>query len=171
MMRLILLVSTLLLATMPASHARLTRIWSYNDLAKEADVVMIVSVSSVSERTGTKEDFHGQPFDSVLTKFKVHSVLKGKYDATSFDLHHVAYPTDTCVIANGWVFQWFDKPDEFFLVFLKSATSGALEPVSGQEDLKWSFGSLSPDFPTRIRSSAQPDGGPNSRPAGARGSP
>ena len=173
MMRLTLLFSALLVLATPALHARLVRTWSYDELAKEADVVLIVSVATASERTGAQEDFHGQSFDAVRTKFKVHAELKGKYDATSFDLHHVAYPTDTRVIANGWGFQWFDKPDEFFLVFLKSAASGSLEPVSGQEDLKMSFASLQPDFLTRLKTSAQPSGGANSHQpaAGARSSP
>ena len=155
-MRLTLLLSALLVMTVPALHARAVRMWSYNDLAKEADTVLIVSVSAPSERTGTQEDFHGQLFDAVRTKFWVHAVLKGKYDALSFELHHVAYPKDTGGIANGWCFQWFDKPDEFFLIFLKTTGSGSSAPLTGQEDLKRSFASLPPDFATLRKPRTQP---------------
>ena len=154
-MRLTLLLSALLVMTAPALYARVVRGWSYDDLAKEADTVLIVSVSAPSERTGKQEDFHGQPFDTVQTKFKVHAVLKGKYSTPSYELRHIAYPTTTYCMVNGWEFRWFNQPDEFFLVFLKMTGPGSFVPLTGQEDLKWSFVSLLPDFATLLKPRTQ----------------
>jgi hypothetical protein len=138
-MKKFLLISVLLLMTV-SSHARVVKLWSYDEMTKKADVILIISVSEPSNREislnkpvydyedkvrtkftlvdTVKAASDSDSKEKVQTKFKVLAVLKGKYEKTSFELHHLAYRKDNeRIIINGCHFLWFDKRDEVFWLF------------------------------------------------------
>ncbi|RLA03898.1 MAG: hypothetical protein DRQ54_10190, partial [Gammaproteobacteria bacterium] len=154
-MRLLTVLSMLFTLSTSLSHARGVTIWAYEDLVKDSDVVMIASLFEASKRTGTQELFlsefarkrgaEGFKVDSVLTKFTVMAVVKGEYDSIYLELHHHAYPEDFGPILNEWGFEWYEKINETFLVFLKRDHSRRLGPTAGYGDLVISFVKMVPD--------------------------
>ena len=152
-----MLAAIILATTTSASHARPVHLWSYDELARKADLVLIVSVAKPTERTGAQETFHSGQLDKVRTELKVHAVLKGKYDSANIELMHLAEPIDPHILfVDGWGFMWFKERDDMFLVFLIKSDDGKLAPVTGQEDLNISFVKIPPDMPTGL-AKAQPN--------------
>lgn len=139
------------LVSAPASQARFFGLWSYDELSRKAELILIVSVSSVSERTGDQVDIQGKIFDSVSTTFEVKAVLKGQYEDDSLELNHLDYRQDAEVIFGVYFFQWFHQPETMFLAFLQKDDSGNLQPVTGQFDLHQSFYALPMDRATAVR--------------------
>lgn len=144
-MRYTTLISVILGLTTQLTIGRPAPISNYDELENESDLILILSVNQVSERTGVQTEFHGQSVDKVCTKFDVLAVLKGKYDSKNFDLNHFTYPKDRMkenkvrIIKDGWSFQWFSKMDHTYLAFLKKTDEGTHIPVTGQEDLAIAF--------------------------------
>ena len=152
-MRSIMLAAIILATTTSASHARPVHLWSFDELARKADLVLIVSVAKPTERTGAQETFHGRKLDKVRTELKVHAVLKGNYDSANIELLHLAEPIEIdphILFMDGWGFRWFSERDDMFLVFLIKSDDGKLAPVTGQEDLNISFVQIPPDGPTGL---------------------
>lgn len=128
----------------PLSYARGIRIWDYEDLVNDSDVVMIVSVFEPSKRTGTQEVFKNFKVDSVLTKFTVMAVVKGEYDSVFLVLHHHAYPEGHPRL-NPLRFEWYDQINETFLVFLWMDDAGNVGPTAGYSDLGISIVKMVPN--------------------------
>jgi len=130
----------LLLFTSLTLNARLVRLWSYTDLEKESDVILLCRVDSPSQRTDKKikKSGWGGQYDEVITGFNIEAKLKGEYPFEYFQLHHLAYPKDQQLIPNRCPLSWFPKKGEFFLIFLKR-DGEALNPTSGYCDSYSSF--------------------------------
>jgi hypothetical protein len=145
-MRTVVLMAMILATSALVSQARLKNDWTYDEMAKKAELILMVSVDKPSERTGAQELFHEREFDKVQTGFRVDAVLKGKYEGAATELQHLAYPKNGQHIVNGWTFKWFPDKDEMYLVFLKRAEDGKLVPLTGQEDFGDSFLKLVPNY-------------------------
>jgi hypothetical protein len=122
------------------SSARPVRLWSYTDLEKESDVILLCQVDSPTSRTTKKVKKPGWDglCDEVITGFNIQAKLKGEYPFDYFQLHHLAYPEDVTMVPNGCGFSWFPKKNECFLIFLKSDEQH-LNPTSGYCDSYSSF--------------------------------
>lgn len=138
-MKLLDLVAIILLAG-SVMEARPVRLWSYQDLEKESDVVLICRVDAPTSRTKNKvrlPNWDGE-YDVVVTGFTVEAPLKGDYELSYFQLHHLAYPEDNSIVVNGCGHVWFSEKERFYLVFL-SWKDGKLQPTSGDCDSNFSF--------------------------------
>lgn len=139
-------------------NARPVRLWSYTDLEKESDVILLCRVDSPSSRTGKKikkSGGYGQ-YDEVITGFNIQAKLKGEYPFEYFQLHHLAYPEDRQVIVNGCGLSWFPNEGEFFLIFLKQ-DGEELNPTSGYCDSCSSFIRLPQDEASKHSETQKPN--------------
>ena len=149
--------------------ARPVRIWSYEDLFNESDVVAIVKVKSITDTTA-RLDGHGDPnqFQGKRADIIVGLSLKGERQQVisfSFFTYRPNVPR-----ANGGRFADLSKAGEAdFLVFLKNTDDGTLIPVSGHYDAVASIIEVSSHPYIRINESTQ-QGGPGYPPQGV-GSP
>lgn len=114
-------------------EARGVRIWSDQELAVAADVV--VNASPVSTRdTNESTTLGGQPVIGVETEFAVIVMVKGD-PAMKKVIFHYYRPTGNMIVANAPTFVTFDlKKKQVFQLFLKRETDGRYAPAAGQED-------------------------------------
>jgi len=138
------------------SHARLIRTWTYDDLVKESDLVVIANVVD-AKVVPTTEDLSvnglatfGHPFQQIETAIRVRAVIKGKYEQKRLDMVHFRYdPKDTHPTINPPTLIEFPKSDRIartigegnervygkdYLLFLKVGKDGKYRPVTGQVD-------------------------------------
>ncbi len=144
-----------LLAT-STSHARFIRTWTYDDLVKESDLVVIANVVDVKV-VPTTEDLSvnglgtfGYPVQQIETAIRLRAVIKGKYEQKRLDMVHFRYgPKVNGPIINGPTLFEFPKSDRIartigegnervygkdYLLFLKVGKDGKYRPVTGQVD-------------------------------------
>jgi len=136
----------LILLLSPMVFARLHYAWSYDEMTKQADTIVIatpvVATHDTAERTTfpgvTQVDLNGGnprpvPAIGVETTFKVLSVFKGDMKAETFVFHHlreIQGPSN-----NGPGVVTFDPKDKKrFLLFLKRELDGRYSSVTGQTD-------------------------------------
>ena len=133
---LICIVACLSVFLLPSvTHARLVRIYSYAELTKLADVVVIVELDETKD---TKIPSH--PFGrkhkftvEVLTQLKPLVIFKGSKDLDEILLIHFRLKNPNLVPPNGPQFVKFQKKRKY-LVFLKKLKNNHYEPVNGQMD-------------------------------------
>ena len=131
------------------AEARALESWPYERLLKEADLVVIAEAVSMADAgETTKDNIWNVEFIGVVTKFKVRTVLKGKYEDDRLDVLHFRLPKDV-LINNGPCLVSFRlegikfrtpktvkmgaaKPE--YLLFLKKGKCGRYEPLSGRID-------------------------------------
>lgn len=117
-----------------SAFARPVRIWSYEDLFREADVVAIVKVKKISD-TKTLLEGHSDPkrYQGKRAEVNVGLSLKGEHRETlSFEFFTYAKQIGE---ENGAMFADLSKADKaHYLVFLKKTEDGTLIPVSGHYD-------------------------------------
>lgn len=159
-----------LLILVSSAEARVFRSWSYAELLKMSEVVVIIEPLS-SEKT--KDQYSGHPYGHPLnhftglnTTFKVHAVLKGDVlPDKPFIVLHFAYSKDVTFICDGARFvTFFPGPLQFkkqvlkedkaiggvtvyqeapvWLAFLKKREDGRYEPVTDPDDAVDSFREL-----------------------------
>jgi hypothetical protein len=152
--RLTLFVVFLLAAS--TSHARLGRSWTYDDLVKESDLVVIANAVD-TKVVPTTDDLSvnglgdsGYRVQQIETVIRVRAVIKGKYEQKRLDMVHFRYdPKGTVGIINGPTLIEFPKSDRIartigegnervygkdYLLFLKVGKDGKYRPVTGQAD-------------------------------------
>jgi hypothetical protein len=150
--RLVLFATIAITATV--CEARIHRSWSYQDLMKEADVVVIAD-AVLSKDTEQTDDLGKDYLLQMETTLNVHAVLKGKIDKGTLKFVHFRYDPDwNSFIFNGPQLVGFqtepvvdaDTADEegkkqhlrisrhHYLLFLKRRSDGRYEAVSGQMD-------------------------------------
>ena len=161
MVRITTLIAVLLLAS--TASARIVPFWSYEQLLKESELVLIVKV--LSNRDATKEDTvlpPSDPFDrrtqtAVVTKMRVLAVLKGKYENEEFELNHFRMDDKKLraegieTIGNGPSFVnfetgrkkvqgkgWSANTGIEYMIFLKKNRIGQYVCVTGQTDPEYS---------------------------------
>jgi hypothetical protein len=133
-----LVLAVLLTSPLPTFARRVLQ-WSYQDLTKEADVVVIArAIESENTKDEHKSDWSIE-FEGVNTRFEVLGVLKGETDKTITLLHFEwgnAKPgkEGDDFIRNGPHLIEFKKGIPEYLLFLKRRSDGRYEPVSGQID-------------------------------------
>ena len=144
----------LLLAT-STSHAHSMRDWTYDDLLKESDLVVIADVVD-TKVVPTTDDLSanglasfGHSFQQIETVFLVRTAIKGKHEQKrlAFVQFDIGPSGDT--IPNGPTLFRFPKSDriartigkgnervygEDYLLFLKVRKDGKYDPVTGQVD-------------------------------------
>jgi hypothetical protein len=135
------------------AHARLMQLWRYDNLMKEADLVVIATPlrgKDVADRF--KLDYFDTTFCGVETEFKPESVIKGNMAGKTLTLLHfrlsAPIPNDGSLRINDdpllvsfrlpvpggltKMKEWVDKVD--YMLFLKKRADGRYEAVSGQVD-------------------------------------
>jgi hypothetical protein len=138
------------------AHARIVRDWTYDDLFKESDLIVIANVieTKVTPITDSLtenglEQF-GYPYEQLETVLRVRSVVKGKFDHPRLPLVHFRYAAKGLfTIDNGPMLFEFPKSDRWsrigkrfeeavhgpeYLLFLKARKDGKYAPVTGQVD-------------------------------------
>src|SRR5689334_24192929 len=115
--------------------ARPVRVWTHEDLLKEADVVAIVRIDRVVETSATLEG-HGdaKQYQGKRAAAVVGLSLKGALSRT-FTFDFFTYSSPTTTPPNGAMFPDLSRRDKVhYLVFLKKTTDGTLLPVAGHYD-------------------------------------
>jgi hypothetical protein len=119
------------------SLGRLHRHWSFDSLAKEADLVVIAEAESGVDSGERFHELWGE-FGGVTTTFRVEAVLKGKFDGTKFRLLHYrivrADPIPGTPRRLAFKLASPGRDGGHYLLFLKRRNDGRCEPVSGQID-------------------------------------
>jgi hypothetical protein len=156
--RLAVLCAACLLLDPSAAPARLVKKWSYDQLLKEADLV-VVAVAVRTEQAEDTPPTHRWPLEFVAqnSTFKVRGTLKGKAEGDQIQVLHfkfggpkkgidpklpeagmiidgprlVAFRTEPVTIRAGK--DTHVLPPEY-LLFLKRLKDGRYEPVTGQID-------------------------------------
>ena len=138
-----LLLTGFVLAFVPLATARPVQLWSIHELKEKADVVLIGIVSATGDAKGfTYEDAEADAWVKVDTVFQVETVFKGKLDAETVTVRHERYFDSEAEIEviDGPNFIAFDvKQKQRYLMFLKRAEDGTLEPLSGRYNPEFSF--------------------------------
>jgi hypothetical protein len=133
---LLLLTAAACLAAGAPCHARASRIWSHEELAKDADVIVIVSATGTQD---TADKLAGAGLQGQLvgvnTEFTVQAALKGKVDG-KLTVLHFRYPDPTPPIINGPNLVAFRSGTgaPSYLLFLRKREDGRYEPLAGQMD-------------------------------------
>jgi len=140
-----------------AAEARLTRKWNYDDLLKEADLVVLAEAVR-TERADDTPPNHSWPLELVAqnTTFKVHLILKGKAEGEQIKVLHFKFgelkkgldPKSSMIVdgpnlvafrtgpvtAGPGNSKRIITPAPEYLLFLKKMKDGRYEPVSGHID-------------------------------------
>ena len=143
------------LAYPSAAEARLSRKWTYDQLLKEADLVVIAE-AVWTEQADDEPPNHSWPRELVAqnTTFKVRLTLKGKAEGEKIKVlhfkfgqykkglddrllsldepHFVAFRTGPMTVGTGKEKHVLPAPE--YLLFLKKTKDGRYEPLSGQFD-------------------------------------
>jgi hypothetical protein len=157
MKNLYLISLAILLPIQSISQARITREWTYDDLQKESDLVVIAEVAETKTVALTDDLVQNglsgfASFKQVETTFRVHAVLKGKVEQKQITLVHFRIDWEkTTSITDGPLLVAFPTKEQAatkerekslvgpdYLLFLKSRKDGKFDPVSGQVDPIWS---------------------------------
>lgn len=145
------------------AEARPVRLWQYDKLLKESDVVVIANAIETKAVPITdnlsKNALLDLPeaFQQMETVFLVRAVVKGNLDLKQVTLVHFRYnPDSKTVIGNGPLLIEFPKEDPIrtigkekrpiygpdYLLFLKVREDGRFVPVTGQVDPVFSVRAL-----------------------------
>ena len=132
------LLVTLAAANAGGALARPVHLWSAGELAQKADLVIVATALSTRDTPGfAQKDSKADTWVPVETLFQVAAVLKGELKSRTATLPHYCYfgPEAEVAVIDGPSFVRFNPAARRqYLLFLKRAEDGALEPVSGQYD-------------------------------------
>jgi hypothetical protein len=144
-----LMALTILLAGASVLFARPVKVWTEDELWKEADVVVIGSVVATKDG-GRKPPSDTDPRDwvEVETKFKVVRKLKGEVEGDRIGITHFRYhdANSEVTVPDGPSFVRFNADKKHtYLIFLKrNAETARWEPLTGQYDPSGAFFHLTP---------------------------
>jgi len=135
------------------SLARIHKHWSFKELSKTSDLIVIASPFATTQFTQEKATLSENiyppiPVVGVHTPFKILLTLKGKAPNKSIILHHYSYPPagSGVISINGPTFVWFKVKQDTqkqLLMFLKREKDRKYVAVSGQVDPSGSIFNLS----------------------------
>lgn len=124
-----------------ASQARLLpKMWSYQELEDQSDLVAIarpISTQETTERTDLPDISPATHVIGLSTEFAIGVVMKGDRNLKRLTLHHykLAPLPPNVNFANGPNLAAFDpKSNSPYLLFLHRESDGRYSPVSGQVD-------------------------------------
>lgn len=132
----------MLLALVALCDARPVAFWTYEKLAKEADLIVIATPTK-TEDSGERVSFPGiargenQPVPAlgVNTTFAVLAVLKGDRELSSMVLFHLREAEPQAVALNAPMLVAFaPEAKRRYLLFLKREADGRFSPLAGQTD-------------------------------------
>jgi hypothetical protein len=130
--------AVLMLAVATAVQARIVRMWSYQQLYDQSDLVVIAKPSATrdtSEKSILKDIFPNVPVIGVSTEFSVSLVIKGSKTTKFLTMHHYRLVNPRLILLNGPALASFDlSKDRPFLLFLHREADGRYSPASGQTD-------------------------------------
>jgi len=126
------------------SFARLVASHTYEEMSKEADLVVIavpVSTRDTTERANLTNIAPRLPVIGVETTFEISALLKGELRAAPAEqkktlvLHHYRMTRSDTPIINGPLLVSFDpKVRKAYLMFLKRESDGRYQAFTGQTD-------------------------------------
>ena len=124
------------LAACAAAQAVPIQVWSYEDLWKEADLVVVGTVKSTGDASPNGQYTRSDDHVEVHTTFRVVAKLKGDAERATATVSHYRYHRPEVAeveVVDGPAFIRFDaKSKDEYLLFLKLGAGGHWEPVSGQ---------------------------------------
>jgi hypothetical protein len=143
----LLTIAILAMSVAPANGRPIAN-WPYEQLLKEADLVVIASVkSTVATDDRLKDNPWKAEFLGLNTAFSVKGVLKGKTEGDSIKVLHYKLKEGVSIIngpllvtfrSNSMLLEGKSKRAELgppdYLLFLKLRKDGRYEPVTGQID-------------------------------------
>jgi hypothetical protein len=138
----LLLAAACLLVSTDLVAARAVRVWSYQELLEESDLVVIATATGNNDTMEHIDlpGFQGQRVIGVESRFAVSAVLKGDKTLKDFVLHHY-HPSPALMIApNGPTFVYFavsknaSAPQRTYMLFLHREADGRYAPVVGKSD-------------------------------------
>jgi len=142
-----LLICIVAVFLLPASaSARVFRVWSYEALLKEADVVAIVKVTKI-EDTKARLEGNGDPgwYQGRLAHATVGLMLKGDARKTlSFQFFALHPPKFEYPLDGPWFADLSKAGRVHYLVFLKKTVGGALAPATGHGNARASIYEVAP---------------------------
>ena len=138
-----------------AAPARLIKVWNYDKLLKEADLV-VLAVAVRTEKADYEPPDHSWPRELVAqnTTLKVRGTLKGKAEGENIKVLHFKFGEYKKGFEHDGIFDGPNfvefrvgpvtkgtgkekriiTPAQEYLLFLKKTKDGRYEPVSGQVD-------------------------------------
>lgn len=129
---------------------RPVRAWTIEELIARSDVVAIGTAQAEEQLVADTGAARGTSVP-MNTVFAVQGVLKGKVADKRLSVRHYRYadPRDTVRVVDGPAYIRFSvKQKTSYLLFLRRAKDGALEPMTGQIDPEQSFKRLDPVMET-----------------------
>ena len=160
----------ILLCLVSAADGRAFRLWSYEELLKASDLVVIIEpIATEDAKDIYPGEVYGQTltdFQGLNTTFRIHAILKGSASTDKpLIVLHFSYSRDVRTLPNGARFAYFvPGPLEFkkqilkdqkevggitvfqetpaWLAFLKKRDDGRYEPVTDPYDAVDSFREL-----------------------------
>jgi len=129
-MRYATLALLLLSITMNAARARPIGLWPYDQLLKEADLVVLAAAGASADAEDTPDNPWKQMSVGVNTTLDVKATLKGDRPAGKLVVLH--YRLKELSPPNGPMLVDFRPGD--YLLFLKRRADGRFEPAAGMTD-------------------------------------
>jgi hypothetical protein len=136
-----LTIGLLILTTALLVHARLTKLWTYQELHDQADLVVIakhISTTNTTEQANLPNIAPDVHVIGLSSEFDVEAVMKGDASLKKLTLHHyrLAPHPENETMANGPSLASFeaDHYNTRYLLFLHLEPDGRYAPVSGQTD-------------------------------------
>jgi len=136
-----LTISLLILTTALLAHARIMKLWTYQELHDKADIVVIakhISTTNTIEQAVLPNIAPDVHVIGLSSEFDIEVVMKGDVSLKKLTLHHyrlAPLPSNT-MMDNGPDLVSFDA-DHYntrYLLFLHRESDGRYSPVSGQTD-------------------------------------
>lgn len=131
----------LILAPTIVAQARIVRMWSYQELYDQSDLIVIakhISTEDTAEQWVLPDISPNVDVVGLSSKFAVSFVLKGDKSLKSLVLHHYRLSPAIAdkLMVNGPTLTSFDSHNlvKHFLLFLHRESDGRYAPVSGQTD-------------------------------------
>jgi hypothetical protein len=137
-------IGLLILTAAFLAEARITKLWTYQELHDQADIVVIAKHTATKDTTEQAVLPNIAPDVHVIglsSDFDIEVVLKGDSSLKKLTLHHyrlVPLPPDQ-MMDNGPDLVSFDS-DHYntrYLLFLRRESDGRYAPVSGQTDPRY----------------------------------
>jgi hypothetical protein len=130
--------AVLMLAVATAAQARIVRMWSYQELYDQSDLVVIAKPTAThdtNEKSILKDISPNVPVIGVSTEFSVSLVIKGSKATKFLTMHHYRLANPRPILLNGPALTSFDLTKHRpFLLFLHREADGRYSPASGQTD-------------------------------------
>jgi hypothetical protein len=131
-------VGLLLCSSLPA-FARISQLWTFEQLGEKSDLIVIarpVSSTPTEEKATLPNISPTVHVTGVETKLEIRLVLKGWPKTKTACLNHYAFanPADSRLHGAAQLLTFDPKQPTRYLMFLKQTSAGRFVPVAGQTD-------------------------------------